>query len=70
MNTVTYAQPASSGLGFFGLLTIVFIVLKLLGHIDWSWWWVLSPLWLPFVALLVIAAVCAALVLVFDGPTR
>lgn len=32
------------------LLTIVFIVLKLIGKISWSWWWVLSPLWI-FVAI-------------------
>lgn len=37
----------SGGIGFTGLLTIVFIVLKLLNIIDWSWWWVLAPLWLP-----------------------
>ena len=36
----------SGGIGFCGLLTIVFIVLKLLGKITWSWWWVLSPLWI------------------------
>ena len=34
------------GIGFFGLLTIVFITLKLIGKIDWSWWWVLSPIWI------------------------
>ena len=31
---------------FTSLLTIAFIVLKLLGVIDWSWWWVLSPIWI------------------------
>lgn len=31
-------------IGFFGLLTIVFIILKLTGAIGWSWFWVLSPL--------------------------
>ncbi len=31
----------------FGLLGIVFVVLKLLGVIDWSWWWVTAPFWLP-----------------------
>ncbi len=36
----------NSGIGFVGLLTIVFITLKLLGKIDWSWWWVLSPIWI------------------------
>ena len=39
-------KQASSGIGFAGLLTIVFIILKLCGIIAWSWWWVLSPLWI------------------------
>lgn len=37
------SSSSSGGIGFAGLLTIVFIVLKLLNKIDWSWWWVLSP---------------------------
>jgi len=36
----------SNGIGFVGLLTIAFVVLKLCGIISWSWWWVLSPLWI------------------------
>lgn len=41
-------QPAASGgIGFCGLLTIVFITLKLTGFIDWSWLWVLAPIWIP-----------------------
>lgn len=40
-------SSSSAGIGFTGLLTIVLIVLKLLGEITWSWWWVLSPLWIP-----------------------
>ena len=32
-------------IGFFGLLTIVFVTLKLIGVIDWSWVWILAPLW-------------------------
>lgn len=36
----------SSGISFCGLLTIVFVVLKLIGYITWSWLWVLCPLWL------------------------
>lgn len=35
-----------SGLGLGGVLGVVFIVLKLVGVINWSWWWVLSPLWI------------------------
>lgn len=36
------------GIGFVGLLTLVFITLKLTGVIAWSWWWVLAPLWISF----------------------
>jgi hypothetical protein len=39
-------QQSGSGTGFFSLLTLIFITLKLTYVIDWSWWWVLSPLWL------------------------
>lgn len=39
---------SSGGIGFAGLLTILFIGLKLTGHITWSWVWVLSPLWISF----------------------
>lgn len=35
-----------SNIGFTGLLTLLFIVLKLCNVITWSWWWVLSPLWI------------------------
>lgn len=42
------STSSSGGIGFCGLLTILFIGLKLTHHIDWSWWWVLSPLWIGF----------------------
>ncbi|MEA3248141.1 MAG: hypothetical protein U9Q73_00370 [Nanoarchaeota archaeon] len=42
------------GIGFFGLLTILFIGLKLGKVIDWSWWWVLAPIWCPMALGLVI----------------
>ena len=38
-------QAALNGIGFSGLLAIVFITLKLCGVINWSWWWVTCPLW-------------------------
>ena len=38
------ASNSSGGIGFVGLLTILFIGLKLTGFITWSWWWVLSPI--------------------------
>lgn len=45
-NNNNSAISGISGIGFSGLLTIVFIVLKLIGIINWSWLWVLSPLWI------------------------
>ena len=48
----------SNSIGFVGALTIAFVVLKLMKIIDWSWWWVLSPLWIStLVAIAVIAVV-------------
>lgn len=55
---------ATGGIGFCGLLTIVFIVLKLCGVISWSWLWVLSPLWISF-SLVVIIVVIVVLVVHF-----
>jgi membrane protein YdbS with pleckstrin-like domain len=40
-------SSSSSGIGLTGVLFVVFLVLKLTGNIDWSWWWVTSPLWIP-----------------------
>jgi hypothetical protein len=49
---------SNTGIGFSGLLGIVFITLKLLGIIAWSWWYVLMPLYLGPTILLVIVAFC------------
>lgn len=45
------------GPGFCGTLTIVFIVMKLMNYIDWSWIWVLCPLWIGFAIVLVAIAI-------------
>ena len=47
----------SKGVGFVGLLTIVFIVLKLCNVIDWSWLWVLSPLWISAIITVLIVVI-------------
>ena len=47
-------NSSNGGIGFCGLLTIAFIVLKLTNYIDWSWWWVLSPLWIDLVIYLLV----------------
>lgn len=51
---------ANGGIGFVGLLTIAFIVLKLVGVITWSWVWVLSPLWISAVIYVVIIVAVVA----------
>ena len=55
-------NSASSGIGFTGLLTIVFIVLKLCHVIEWSWLWVLAPLWISTILGLIIVIIYAIIV--------
>ena len=55
------SEASSGGVGFFGLLALLFIGLKLTGHIAWSWWWVLSPIWIPLALVAVIAVIALAL---------
>ena len=57
------------GIGFFGLLGIVFITLKLTGFIDWSWWLVTAPLW-GGVAVAALVLVIAMLVAAATGSRR
>ena len=47
-------KETTSGIGFGGILFIVFLILKLTNVIDWSWWWVTSPLWIPITIAIVI----------------
>jgi predicted tellurium resistance membrane protein TerC len=57
-------SSSSSGIGFPGLLTVLFIGLKLTGHITWSWWWVLSPLWISALIGLTVLAIVFIIALV------
>ena len=50
----------SGGIGFCGLLTILFIGLKLTNYIEWSWFWVLSPLWIPLATVLLVFVIIFA----------
>ena len=45
---------SSDGIGFVGVLQIIFIVLKLCGVIDWSWGWVLAPMWISALLITII----------------
>lgn len=55
-------SSSSGGIGFCGLLTIVFIVLKILGYVTFSWWWVFSPIWIP--AIIIVAIILAIIIFV------
>jgi hypothetical protein len=55
-------KGTSSGIGLPGVLFVVFLVLKLTGNIDWSWWWITSPIWIP---LLAAVAILITLIIVF-----
>jgi hypothetical protein len=59
----------SSDTGFFTILFLIFLTLKLAGLgvvADWSWWWVTAPLWLPIVAALIVLAVAAFIKLIAE----
>lgn len=53
------SSSSSGGVGFMGVLTILFIALKLTHYIDWSWWWVLSPIWGTVLVVLLVILVAA-----------
>ena len=67
MNDVSF-NTTGGGIGFVGLLTIVFITLKLLGVITWSWVWVLSPIWISLaiglIVILIILVIAVIMVLI------
>lgn len=64
MSNKSSSSSSSGGIGFFGLLGVAFIVLKLCGVINWSWWWVLSPLWGGLALVLGILAVVLVIALI------
>jgi len=67
MSNTNNSSSSSGGIGFIGVLTILFIALKLTGYIDWSWWWVLSPLWVGIPAVLVIWLIVFLILIIVDG---
>lgn len=46
-------DSSSKGMGIIGVLQIIFIVLKLIGVINWSWWLVLIPLWIDIACFII-----------------
>jgi len=55
---------SGTGLSLSAVLFIVFLVLKLTGNIDWSWWWVTSPLWIPLALGLAIVGLVFLIIIV------
>ena len=64
MNENRNNNSTAGGIGFCGLLTIAFIVLKLTGVISWSWLWVLAPIWIPTAITLAIIVIVLVAILV------
>lgn len=56
---------SGTGVGFCGLLFLVFLVLKLCKVIDWSWWWVTSPIWI-MAGLAIIAGIITTICVIID----
>lgn len=59
-------NSSSSGIGICGVLTIVFIVPKLVGVINWSWLWVLCPLWINILLTVIVLVIIA----IIDNKAR
>lgn len=70
MASTNVSSSSSSGIGFAGLLTIAFIVLKLLHKITWSWVWVLSPLWISASLAVTIMLIALAVITVIALAKR
>jgi hypothetical protein len=51
------SKSSSSGLGLGTVLFLIFMVLKLTNYIDWSWWWITAPLWIPIIILGVVGLI-------------
>ncbi len=59
-------ESRSNGIGLGVILFLIFMTLKLTGNIDWSWWWVTSPLWIPFVAAAVILGIVGVVAIIIE----
>jgi hypothetical protein len=57
-------------IGLAGILTIIFVVLKVTHNIDWSWWWVLSPLWIGAAVTIIFLLIFGSVAAMFTGRRR
>ena len=64
--TMSSSSSSSGGISFTGALTILFIGLKLTNVITWSWWWVLSPIWISLSIVVFILLIVATIFLISE----
>ena len=60
----------ASGSGISTILLVVFIVLKCTGLINWSWWWVLAPLWIPAILVFIYLVVVFTIAIIQENKER
>jgi hypothetical protein len=58
------SSSSSGGISFTGALTVLFIGLKLTNVITWSWWWVLSPIWISLLLAVVILTIAIVIAII------
>ena len=58
------SSSSSSGISFTGALTVLFVGLKLTNVITWSWWWVLSPIWISLSLAVVVIAIAVIIAII------
>lgn len=69
-NSSKGTKSQAGGIGFFGLLTIAFIILKLCGVIQWSWLWVFAPIWIPTALILGISLIIGIIILIVKAMKK
>lgn len=57
---------AASGISFFGAMFLLFLGLKLVGYVDWSWWIICAPLYGPWILLFFVVILCKTLAPLFE----
>ena len=69
-NSMADKKTASGGIGLLGFLALIFITLKLMNYINWSWWWVLAPLWIQFVLVIIVLVVTGGVTILTHKKKR
>ena len=60
------SSSSSGGIGFVGLLQVLFIGLKLTNYVTWSWWWIMSPVWICTIIIVIVLIVVFIIAIVTD----